>query len=284
MILDSRNSDALRRIFQRGGLVSNRLENAVEFTLSGVMEFLASAMGFGSGNPLCEEIRRYVSIRNASPLQAAWDAWHQVAPVHFGNDIHGVRNLEFYRLRERSDQTRPAYQLFQERLVRSLKAGEFPGKFASALAGVLVEMTDNVVQHSLAEPGEYQGLAGYQVEHGYVALAVTDVGQGILGSLSRAPAWSHLKTADQALRAAVCEHASSRPDQPEGEGFRTVFKSLAERNCRMRFRSGDAVLTIEDAGGHHDGAIAGSPPLRGFQVSIFCALKGTVAERAIFSS
>jgi anti-sigma regulatory factor (Ser/Thr protein kinase) len=198
--------------------------------------------------------------------------------------MHGVRPLEFYRLRERDDQTSDAYQLFQERFVRSLKENQFPAKFANALAGVLVEVTDNVIQHSRREPGEYDGLAAYHVEPGYMAAVVIDVGQGVLASLTHSPDWEHLQTSEQALRAAVIDHASCRPGQPQGEGFRFVLKSLAERNCRLRFRSGDAALRIEEIGGVHDGTITGSPQLCGLQFSICCALKGPPDERPILFS
>jgi hypothetical protein len=245
------------------------------------MEVIASAVGSRSKGEVESELLRYISANSESPLKAGWDGWQIRTGSIFTSDMHGVRRFEFYRLRERDDQTNLTYQLFQERFVRSLQENEFPAKFANALAGVLVEITDNVIQHSLRESGEYEGLAAYHVERGYMAIAVVDLGQGVLASLTRSPSWSHLQTSEESLRAAVIDHASGRAGQPEGEGFRFVLKSLAERNCRLRFRSGDAALRIEEIKGVHDGVITGSPELCGLQVSICCALKGLPEERAI---
>lgn len=284
MILDSRNSDALRNMLRTGGGIRNSLDRIAGFTLPGLMEMIATACGDPKPDALVQEIQRHIGTDGLSPVREAWTEWHSGDSSKLGGDIHGTRRVEFYRLRRREDQTSTACSLFQERFVRSLKGCEFDTKFAQALAGALAEMTDNVIQHSRREPGEYSGLASYHVEKGYMAFAVIDVGQGMLASLARSPNWRHLQSAEQALRAAVCDHASSRPDQPEGEGFRTLFKSLAERNCRLRFRSDDAVLQMKDAGDFHEASAIGSPSLRGLQLSVCCVLRGEAEEVAILPS
>ena len=281
MVIDSRNSDALRRLVQGGKSVVNILDGSDGFTLPGLMEAIAGALGEKSNDGLMTEVLRYISVRPHSPLEACWRGWRNRSSSIFVPGMHGIRPIEFYRLRAREDQTSLGYQLFQERFVRSLTEENFPPKFARALAGVVVEMTDNVVQHSRAEPGEYDGLAAYHVESGYMAVAVFDVGQGMLASLARSRNWEHLQTSEQALRAAVIDYASCRPGQPHGEGFRTVLKCLAEHNCRLRFRSGDAALRIVETGGAHDAGVTASPTLCGLQLSICCSLKGPPDERPI---
>jgi hypothetical protein len=281
MVIDSRQSDALRRLVQNGSSVSTHLDRLSGFTLPGLIEVIASATAATRDQQFLSELRCYLSAHQDSPLNEGLECWQSNSSPLFSPDMHGIRKIEFYRLRERGDQTSDVYQLFQERFVRSLKANSFPGIFANALAGVMVEMTDNVIQHSRASGDKYEGLAAYHVEPDYMAIAVMDVGQGVLESLTRSPVWGYLKTSEQALRAAVIDHASCRPGQPEGEGFRTVLKRLAERNCRMRFRSGDAALRIEEVAGVHDGAIAISPSLLGLQLSICCALRGPPNERPI---
>jgi hypothetical protein len=246
-----------------------------------MFEFFATAVGNAGSTAQIQQIEEHAIARNGL-MREAWLYWTGRAAESPGDvDCHAAPTVEFFRLRHREDQTGLSYQLYQERFVRSLKEAEFQRKFAEALAGAMFEMTDNVVQHSLVSPGEFNGLAGYHVLPGYMAFAVIDVGQGVLASLSRSPRWVALQAASDALQAAVIQHASSRPDQPEGEGFRTLFKSLADRNCRLRFRSDNAALNIEDAGMHREAAIASSPPLCGLQLSVCCTLKGRPEEKAI---
>jgi hypothetical protein len=270
MILNSRNSDALRRLMLNGANIEGQLDSVTAFTLPGIMEALASATAPGLSKAFYREIERYCRNNKGSALYRAVQSWNFADSAHLGHDIHGVRQLEFYRLRVRADQTSLSYLLYQERFDRSLqKLGGFSTGFAKALAGVLVEMTDNVIQHSERAPSSEQtGLAGYHVSSGFMCFAVIDIGQGILGSLSKSPAWKHLLTAEGALRAAVCEFASIRPDEPNGDGFRTLFRKLADRNCRLRFRSDNAVLTIEDVCSHREGVLGNSPALRGLSGSL----------------
>jgi hypothetical protein len=281
MILDSRNSDGFRRMLRSGQNICGLLDGVTDYTLVGLMDFLATGIESGDANTVLTHIRKHSISHRESPLTAIWKAWQASGDDETAPDIHGTRHLEFYRLRRREDQNSLAFQLFQERFVRTLKAANFTPSFANALAGALVEMTDNVIQHSRREPGEFAGIAGYNVIEGYMAFAVADVGQGVLSSLRRAPQWQSLQTAENALTAAVCQNASSRPDQPIGEGFRTLFKSLADRNCLLRFRSDDAVLKIVDVGNYRDGTTARSPQLRGLQLSVCCSLKGRADEKPI---
>jgi hypothetical protein len=283
MILNSRNSDALRRLMLSGSNIEAKLDSITAFTLPGITEALASATASGLNNALYREIERYCQDNKGSALHRAFESWDIADSANLGDDIHGVRQLEFYRLHVRADQTSLTYQLYQERFVRSLqRSGGFPTRFAKALAGALVEMTDNVIQHSESVPSaELTGLAGYHVKSGFTCFAVIDVGQGVLGSLNKSPAWKHLLTAEDALQAAVCEFASSRTDERQGDGFRTLFRALADRNCRLRFRSDDAVLAIEDVRSHREGVLGSSPALRGLQLSVCCSLDGKAIEQPI---
>jgi hypothetical protein len=281
MILNSRNADAIRRLLQSKSDLNATLNSVTGFSLAGMFEFFATAVGDAGSQAHVHQIEKLATARNGR-MRKAWLQWTGTTADACGDvDCHAAPMVEFFRLRHREDQTGLPYQLYQERFVRSLKEAEFQRKFAEALAGAMADMTDNVIQHSLALPGEFSGFAGFHILPGYMAFAVIDVGQGVLASLSRSPTWAHLNTASDALQAAVFQHASSRPDQPEGEGFRTLFKSLADRNCRLRFRSDNAVLNIEDAGMHREAAIASSPPLCGLQLSVCCTLKGRPEEKVI---
>jgi hypothetical protein len=280
MILNSRNADAIRRLVQSKSDLNAAWKSVAGFSLAGMLELFATAVGIADYQTQLQQIEEFAATRNGR-VREAWLHWKGPAAAAGEVDCHASPTVEFFRLRTREDQTGLPYQLYQERFVRSLKEAEFQRKFAEALAGAMADMTDNVIQHSLALPGEFSGFVGFHILPGYMAFAVIDVGRGVLASLSRSPTWAHLHTASDALQAAVFQHASSRPDQPEGEGFRTLFKSLADRNCRLRFRSDNAVLNIEDAGMHREAAIASSPPLCGLQLSVCCTLKGRPEEKAI---
>ena len=132
--------------------------------------------------PFTGEIERYCGQNQHSALHLALAQWDVTDSSNLGDDIHGVRQPEFYRLRVRADQISLAYQLYQERFARSLqRTGGFPARFAKALVGALVEMTDNIVQHNERDPSaELTGLAGYHVNPGFMCFAVIDIGQGVL--------------------------------------------------------------------------------------------------------
>ena len=250
-----------------------------EFTLAGILETIALMID----GPLValQPWAEAHTTRVSSAFGKAWRMWQRDGSPNLGTDIHGVRTVEYYRLRHRADATSDHYKLYAERFVRSLIKAGFPKRFSYALAGAFGEMTDNVIQHSLGTEDEFSGLAGYHVDQGYTAFSVVDAGQGILACLSSVPQWRHLKTPQEAIRAAVCNHASSRIGQGEGEGFKTLFRRLADRNGIMRFRSGGAVLTIGDGGTHREAAEIAATYGRGFQMSACCGLKEIAQEESI---
>ena len=280
MILDSRACEALRRAALAGEVLPASLEAFDQFTLPGLMEMLATAIDMSADNPFLLHFQRPRQTHTTA-VSSCWQVWNEDEPASLETDIHGTRKLEFYRLRAREDQINARHQLYRERFVRSLKSAGFAKEFAYALAGALGEMTDNVVQHSRSDLGEFTGLAGYHVCHGYMAFSVVDIGRGVLASLTSSPTWQHLRTPTDALRAAVCENASSRVDHPAGDGFRTLFRSLTDRNGLLRFRSDTALLTLGDGGHHRQGIEMSSPALSGLQLSVCCALIGIAEERVI---
>ena len=158
--LDTNNADAFRRLLATGKPPS--LEELSGITLPGAMELFATAMAF----PMAKKLRAEIEAsRRLNPL---WDSlaaeWTSQPKQVIGSDAHGTRRLEAFRLALATDQTSHHYQLFQERMVRSLQqVGGFTRDFAYALAGVLAEMTDNVIQHSGENEGKFSGLAAYHI-------------------------------------------------------------------------------------------------------------------------
>ena len=72
-----------------------------------------------------------------------------------------------------------------------LKANGFPHKLAASLAGAVIEMTDNVWQHS--EPA-LPGLVAYQIRRRKFAFGVADTGIGVLASLRKNPKYKQLSS------------------------------------------------------------------------------------------
>jgi hypothetical protein len=287
MLLDSGASEALRRAAIARDSMPVALDQFDQFTLPGIMEMLATAIALPPENPFLAYFSK--PSREIRSITECWRTWvdtnggGQDNIAALGTDVHGTRTFEFYRLRTREDQVSERYQLFRERFVRSLQASAFPMEFSYAVAGAFGEMTDNIIQHSQQTSEDFTGMAGYHVCHGYMTFAVSDVGQGVLNSLKTSPVWLHLENAAAALRSAVCDNASRRPAHPKGDGFRTVFRSLVDRNAVLRFRSDDALLTLVGEHEHRRGAEVFSPPLAGLQLSVCCALKGVAEERPIIS-
>lgn len=279
MVLNTLAIEALRRAVLTESDLPIPLDAFDQFTLPGLLELVANAAGLPAGN----QFAKYLNPGRSDGVMATecWRVWSGGNAA--AEDIHGTRTVEFYRLRTRDDCINQHYQLYRERFVRSLRSASFPKEFAYALAGAFGEMSDNIVQHSEEGSDEYSGLVGYHVSEKYMAFGVIDVGRGVLASLSTSPRWEHVGTAREALRTAICESASRRPEQPQGEGFRTVFRSMVDRNAVLRFRTDDALLTIGDGGSHRQAVELCSPQLSGLQLSVCCALTGEAKEQMIIS-
>ena len=280
MHIDSRASDSIRSAILRDTLLPQEIYGAKGFSLPGLLETVAAAAVYGSRAAMSGLVKAWGGNARL-PFAQVWQRWTQGNAALPTYDIHGTRGYEFHALKTREDLTGTDFQLFQERFVRSLKQLGVPTDLAYAYAGAFAEMIDNVIQHSSMKADRFNGLAGYHVCPNYFAFGVVDVGRGILSSLTSASAWQHLQTADEALYAAVCDNASRRPGHQYGEGFKELFRSMADRQCRLRFRSDDALLVLKDAGHQFEATQLSSPPLAGFQMSVVCSLNGEAHEKEI---
>lgn len=278
--LTTNNADAWRGLILSGGATPS-LSNCSSVTLAGALELLATAVALRDRCDLFEQLTCAADAGNSlwRILIAEWSRDNSFSLS--GSDIHGVRKWELFRLRSVEDKTSTGFSLFLERFCRSTKAQEFPKGFASALSAVLDEMADNVIQHSGVQANGFSGIAGYHVEGGRAAFAVTDVGRGVLSTLTDSPEWDHLLTARAALRAIVAKGASSRVGQGPGEGFKQLFASLVDRNALVRLRSDESVLIIADGENSREGGEMRCPILGGFQISVNCATRTRATEAEI---
>jgi hypothetical protein len=162
-------------------------------------------------------------------------------------------------------------QLCLERFARSLQDSGFGGRLAPALAAAFGEMVDNAVDHGGVQSAVV-GVAGFQVADKWFSYGVADTGQGVLESLKQNPNWSALRNSSEALEWAVRRGASRRRGGMEGTGFSQVLKSIASLSGHLRFRSGDGVLTLDDANGELRAARSFVGPMRGLQLCVTCNL------------
>lgn len=276
--LTTSNADAWRNLLLAKGPTPS-LSDCENITLPGALELLATSVALRDSCELFEEITAAARAR-APVWQSVMMEWAD-GPDPNPSNIHGTRHYEFFRLRAIDDKTGLNFSLFLERFCRSMRARDFPAGFSNALGKVLDEMADNVIQHSGAQRDGFSGIAGYHVEKGHAAIAVVDVGRGILSTLRESPEWSDLLTARDALRAIVSKGASSRTGQGPGEGFKQLFAALLDRNCVGRLRSDDSALVIADGENAREGGEIRSPTLAGVQISLNFAVRTRAKETAI---
>jgi len=190
-----------------------------------------------------------------------------------------VRGLEFFPIRGMDWADSQRYHPFESRFCKAAKQAGFGDK-AAALAGALYEMADNVAQHSGADShNPSPGLLGYYICDSHVAFAVADFGRGVLNSLKDNPAWEHLTDSKAALMEVVTNHASRRQYGGDGEGFKEVFRSLANLNGMIELLSGNGRVRIVSTSDGRQAAPQFTAPLPGFQLSVNCSLNSAPGER-----
>jgi hypothetical protein len=197
-------------------------------------------------------------------------------------NIWDVRGLEFYPIRGKDWANCQLYHPFESRFCKAAKQAGFGNK-AKALAGALYEMADNVAQHSGADSScPAHGLIGYYICDGHVAFAIADLGRGVLNSLKENPAWYQLTDSKAALMAVITDNASRRPYGGDGEGFKEVFRSLANISGLIELSSSNGRVRImcTPEGRQATPQFTGSLP--GFQLSVNCSLNSIPGE-TIFS-
>jgi hypothetical protein len=277
MNLTSSAVDGIRRLAladDNTTLSSLHFETA---SLSGVIELISTEVAFaGSNHAALFNLPTFGAA--AIPLQTARALWRNNCSFPLTAGIHGTYDYEFSSIRKKSDITGIDFQLFQERFVRASISVGHSSQFAHALAGVLGEMCDNIVDHSEWKGDVFSSLIGYAVTNEFTSFAVSDLGKGILASLRTSAQWHQLATAGEALKAAVLRGATSRRGHTEGGGFKVLLKNLVNRNSSLRFRSDDMVLSMGENNDASEAHIMRSPPLKGFQVGLVCGIRGKPAE------
>ena len=149
----------------------------------------------------------------------------------------------------------------------ALTAG-FAARSASQLTAAMLEMLDNVVEHSGAA---HTKLIAYQASLGQFTFVVADSGMGALASLHANPRFARLASDRDALPLILQDGCSRHVEPGHGKGFNDLFRGLADHNGTLRFRSGSAAVLID--GRSPDPLhpkLKAKAALRGFLESVSC--------------
>jgi anti-sigma regulatory factor (Ser/Thr protein kinase) len=150
----------------------------------------------------------------------------------------------------------------------AVQAG-FSREIASRLTGAIGEMQSNIYEHSQAS---CTGIVAFKAMPGTFEFVVCDRGVGALQSLKTCPSYATLTDHGQALKLTLSDGVSRHgPGSGRGLGFQPLFRGLANLNGVLRFRSGNAALTIE---GQDPRALPvklwQKPMINGFIASVIC--------------
>ena len=168
---------------------------------------------------------------------------------------------------ENADEVDLAHEGVRERMHQLSRDGDWFKRFRN----LVVELCGNVFRHADVQAG-YVVAQRYSGRDGaFIELAIGDAGQGVIGSLARVhPKLLHLDPAD-ALRTAVRDRLSSRPDDHGGNGFHGLHKVATERQGRFVLRSGNArVSASRGASTLHGTTRARSLPGTQVMVTVDC--------------
>lgn len=226
------------------------------------------------------------------PLRAVFDRWAQSSLIlrdafhtyengklPSTSNMWAARNVDFFPLRGQNWSEECHYHPFESRFRKAAKEAGF-GSRADGLTGALFEMADNVAQHSGPNSSDPSpGLIGYYVNDGHVAFAVGDSGRGVLTSLKENPAWADLPNSQEALVAVINNHASRRPHGGDGEGFKQMFRSLADLNGIVIMCSNEGRVKLNQTPLGRKATAEFTGPFPGVQLSVNCSLSGSPQEQ-----
>jgi hypothetical protein len=255
--------DDLVAAFARGKLIGSQADAAFAPSRVGPLIELSFEASTGRYGPLLESgwLDSFTQADLRSALRSARNVWLD------GMQHRGFLRTVFDPLRVRDD---PARTQFLMAARRSAEAIGFPASTAQSLAAAIREMESNVHEHS-AEAAT--GIIVFQARPSDFEFVVADSGVGILATLRQAPEFKHLSDHGRAMHSALREGVSRYGRSAgHGNGFRDLFRGLADLNADLRFRSGDHALTINGRPDLRQAVLAQKAPFQGFLASVRCRL------------
>lgn len=140
---------------------------------------------------------------------------------------------------------------------------------STMLVGAMVELRDNVIEHS---ENSKSGLIAFRGTPGRFEYTVADAGKGVLASLKENPEYASLTDSGHALRVAL-QDGESRYGRVSGRGlgFHDLFIGLQKLTASVHFKTGDHRL--EQAGESPSLGqlgLAQCAHFQGFLISVSC--------------
>ena len=164
---------------------------------------------------------------------------------------------------ENADDVDLAHEGVRERMRQLSRDGDWFKRFRN----LVVELCGNIFRHAEVEVGYVVAQRYTSREGPFIELAIGDAGRGVIDSLASVhPKLLDLDPAD-ALRVAVRDRLSSRPDDHGGNGFHGLHKVAAERQGRFVLRSGHARVAAHRGSAALRGSTRPSP-LPGTQLMV----------------
>ena len=149
------------------------------------------------------------------------------------------------------------------------KTKGYNAQLVASLMGAMVELQDNVYEHSgMPETG----LVAYAVTNKSFEFVVADRGVGVLQTLRQNSRYSHIADSGAALQEIIKDDVSRFPSETgRGRGFSQLFRALVGHNAELRFRSGDHALTMRPTTDalYGETTLAQVPTLKGLAISVF---------------
>lgn len=155
------------------------------------------------------------------------------------------------------------------------KAHGLNAQLVASLMGAMVEIQDNVYEHSDAPE---TGLVAFAITSASFEFVVADSGVGVLRTLRQNSQFSGIQDSGAALQEVIKDGVSRFPSESgRGHGFNQLFRALVGCNAEIRFRSGDHALTMRPTSDalHGKSTLAQLAPLNGLTVSVFYRLNGS---------
>lgn len=265
MFLESKHIFDLQRMIEAGNETGLEKLRGAEISLTCALFLALSQHSLQiSGRQLLAQKILQLNLPGVADSIACLE---QRAP-RLSSDPFGAPTFDLYRIGSKQDLISPEWILFYDRFRRAAAQGR-SGKMYRAVAGVLGEMGDNVVWHAFeAEDKPCAALAAFHVNDDTASFCVADSGQGFLHSLRRSKTWAGLENDQYTLDAVVNKHATSRPGESEGGGFKQLFNSLLDLNGLVILRSGSCSFVLENSHTVRQQVIRQSIPVPGSSVTV----------------
>jgi hypothetical protein len=177
------------------------------------------------------------------------------------------RSVEFFRSPQTDDQfDSRSWQAFRMRMQDAAKKAGLSLKFAQGLVATLDDMANNAADHC---ENPRTAIVGYKWTAGSFEYIVADAGIGVLKSLHTCSEYSFVSDSGEALEIAI-QSGESRYGKGSGHGlgFDHLVLNIANRNSRLRFRSGDYSLTLDGLTQPTEKIIRPCSDLQGFLISV----------------